>query len=72
MGKVDRSVMDNRSTSAILMNCSGSVPIGPENVPVGYGIDYNASSTLRWPPFDVVYLVCYRIKQHIYKGDTLQ
>ena len=64
--------MDNRSTSAILVNRSGSVPVGPKDFPVGYGIDYNISSTLRWPPFDMVYLACYRIKQDIYKGDALQ
>ena len=72
MREVRRSIMDNRSASAIFVNLSCGVPFGTENVPVGDGIDYNGSSTLGWPSFNVVYLVCYWIQQHIYQGDALR
>ena len=72
MREVGRPVMNNRSASAIFVYLGCGVPLRTENVPVGDGIDYDGSSTLRWPPFNVVYLACYGIQQHIYKGDTLR
>lgn len=72
MREVSRPVTDNRSASSIFVNFSGSVPLGTENVLVGDGVNYNSSSTLRWSPFDVVYLMCGWIQQHIYKGDALR